>query len=141
MQQGLIAKPNITEEELTKLIQSAYKNGHAYVSVVTPHNQSSRLTIRVERTKGFNRVEIDTHSCNWNISEVGQKYFEKLTKDFPEDLKDPHCGKSIMRVYIKHDDARMWGVGLWLAYMLKVLEKSENLEEVKMSRRARRRNI
>lgn len=133
MRQGLIAKPAITEEKLTELVQLAYKNGCAYISVVTPHNQSARLTVRVERAKGFNRVEIDTYSCNWNISKVGQEYFEKLARDFPEDTKDPHCGKCIMRIYIKHDDEKMWGVGLWLAYMLKVLEKGENLEEMKLS--------
>lgn len=118
---------------MTRLVQSAYKNGCAYVSVITLRNQSARLTVRVERAKGFNRVEVDTHSCNWNISEDGQRFFMKLAKDWPEDIKDPHCGKCIMRIYIKHDDERMWGVGLWLRYMLKVLEKNENLEEVKLS--------
>lgn len=133
MQQGLIVKPNLTEKDLTRLVQSAYKNGCAYISVTTPHNQSARLTARVERTKGFNRVEIDTNSCNWNISEAGQIFFRKLAEDWPEDTKNADCGKSIMRIYIKHDDEIMWGVGLWLRYMLKVLEKNENLEEVKLS--------
>lgn len=107
MQQGLTVKPDITEKDLTRLVQSAYKNGHAYISVITPHNQPARLAIRVERTKGFNRVEVDTFSCNWNISKAGQRFFMKLIEDWPEDIRDAHCGKSIMRVYIKHDDKIM----------------------------------
>ncbi|OGF65510.1 hypothetical protein A2757_02470 [Candidatus Giovannonibacteria bacterium RIFCSPHIGHO2_01_FULL_48_47] len=133
MQQGLIVKPDIEEEDLNRLVQVVYKNGCTYISVVTPHNESTRLTARVERAEGFNRVEIDMRSCNWNISEAGQGVFIKLAEDWPEDIKNAYCGKSIMRVYIKHDDEKMWGVGLWLMYMLKVLAKGENLEEVKLS--------
>ena len=91
---------------MDELVKSARKNGYAHISVITPHNQSAHLTIRTHRTKGFNYVEIDTHSCNWDISEVGQRAFMKLAKNYPEDIKDPHCGKCIMRVYIKHDDKK-----------------------------------
>ncbi|MEK7149481.1 MAG: hypothetical protein AAB757_00680 [Patescibacteria group bacterium] len=130
---GLIPKPEITEENLDELVKSACKNGYAHISVITLHSQSARLTFRIHRTKGFNRVEIDTHSCNWDISEVGRMAFMNLAKNYPENIKDPYCGKCIMRVYVKHDDKKMWGVGLWLSYMLEVLRRGENLMEIKIS--------
>lgn len=128
---GLIPKPEITEKNLDELVKSAHKKGYIHIPVITPHNQSARLTFRTYRTKGFNRVEIDTHSCNWDISEVGQQAFMRLAKNHPEDIKDPHCGKCIVRIYVKHDDKRMWGVGLWLMYMLEVLGRSENIKNIK----------
>lgn len=130
---GLVLKPEITEQDLDKLVKSARKNGYAHIPVITPHNQSACLTFRTYRTMGFNRVEIDTHSCNWDISDAGRRVFLELAKNYSEDTEDPHCGKCIMSICIKHDNKRMWGVGLWLMHMLEVLKIGENLEEVKLN--------
>lgn len=133
MKTGFMVKPKLTEREIDDLMKLAYKNGRAEILAITPHNQSARLAVRVQRTKGFDRVEVDTHSSNWNISEAGQKSFMLMAKDWPEDIKDPGCSRCVMKIYVKHDGERMWGAGLWLTRMLEVLKSGEHLEEVKSS--------
>ena len=129
---GLTPKPEIGEKDLDKLLKLAHKDGLAYISVITPNHRSAKLTLRTHRAKGYNVVEIDTYSCNWDISDKGQKYFIELTKNYTEDIKEASCGKRIMRVSVKHDGEQMWGAGLWLTHMLGTLEIKDNLEEVSL---------
>lgn len=112
------------------MVESAHKDGCVYIPIVTPRNQSANLTFRTYRTKGFHRVEIDTYSCNWDISEVGRQAFMKIVDENPDGIKDACCGKCIMRIYVRYDDKKMYGVGLWLMLMLGILGSGKNLSEV-----------
>jgi hypothetical protein len=129
---GLIPKPEITKKYFNGLMNLAKRNGSARIPVITPRNQRADLVFRTHRVKGVQRIEIDTHSCNWDISENGQASFLRLAKTNRNEVRESACGKCIMRVSVDHGDEGTQHALKWLGAMFEILGREENLREVKV---------
>lgn len=120
----------LKDQDLDSLIKEARKNRSTAIPVITPSGSQSYISLEVSKVKkGWAKVLVDIHHCNWDITKEGQNALPELLNRLPDpdDHRAPFCGKRVLQVEVKETGERIMLIGI-----LTFLTQGQYLEKVEV---------